>query len=656
MGNPSAGKRKLIGLGTAVAVCAVIAAAVTWGIMALVGGPEWENTAPPADPAAGIPAGTRLDLSAGNRRALVPGLYDWSRAGYRGGQELPGAAQINPDPACRIDATGYGVTANDGQDDTDAIQYVIDQVKEHCSPGAGYDKLSLIALPSGTIDVSHQIGVDADFLVIRGAADGGTKLVFRPDDNTAYDTLTSDGSDWDENAMTSGDGKGGWLWPGRALFKVQSRAVHEDYQKDYEKADDDRKDLFEGTVNVHWKSGVKLAEKPGDAGYAARLGDTTITLAGKPRDITVGGLVNVRAANSASFYRAMGAGADPGKWQNLHMRQQIFTVTKVDGKTITLDKPLEYDVPVSSTSDGSAEIDGKSYDSKVAPIVDPVVGVGIENLSITQDTGLDAAAAAHNYGNMDPAHAMNGIVLKWVADCWVRGVRTEMTGSHPLVTEEAYHVQIVGNSFTGAWNKGKGGNGYFRGSRVWDSLYAENTTRGLRHFTFQWSASGNVVIGNDFDSDLNLHGGWERNNLFELNKVAVPFEHRSGNCSANCGEEGGGGPDESAWYPIWWGAGAKAVKWSGATGPRNVFHGNELTKQETQGGPFAPFYPDKTAVYQFGWGGTTWQPLSTKDGPIADWAGHEKDDYSGGSSEGGSGVFTGVAEPGASIFLKEVAR
>ena len=240
------------------------------------------------------------------------------------------------------------------------------------------------------------------------------------------------------------------------------------------------------------------------------------------------------------------------------MRQQIFTVTAVDtaNRTVTLNKPLEFDVPVDSTSDGSPPIGSAAYASKVSPLVDPVVGVGFENLAFTQDIpGLDRAAAVHNYGNMAPAQEMHGIVFKWAADSWVSGVRAEMTGSHPIVTEEAYHLQIVGNSLDGAWNKGKGGNGYFRGSRVWDSLYAGNTSRNLRHFTFQWSASGNVVIGNDFDSDLNLHGGWERNNLFENNTVTVPFEHRSANCTTNCGEEGGGGIDASTWFPIWWAAG-----------------------------------------------------------------------------------------------------
>ena len=299
-------------------------------------------------------------------------------------------------------------------------------------------------------------------------------------------------------------------------------------------------------------------------------------------NLRVGGLVNIRAANSLKFYAQQDIQPTDGTLQNIHMRQQIFTVTAGDtaNRTLTLNKPLEYDVPVTSVSDGSAPIDGAAYDSKAAPIVDPVVGVGFEDFSLTQDIpGLDPADAVHNYGNMSPADEMHGIVFKWAADSWVRGIRTETTGSHPIVTEEAYHLQIVDNQLDGSWNKGKGGNGYFRGSRVWGSLYAGNTSRNLRHFTFQWSASGNVVIGNDFDSDVNLHGGWERNNLIEPNAVAVPYEHRSANCRANCGEEGGGTPDASTWFPIWWAAGKKAVKWSGSSRPRNVFFNNSMSKQ-----------------------------------------------------------------------------
>ncbi|BCB78812.1 hypothetical protein Pflav_052220 [Phytohabitans flavus] len=613
-----------------------------------------------ATPTAAAPL--TLDLSAANRRAPITGLYDWRRAGYRGGAALPGSNDINPSATCQITtaelASQYSVRPGDGVDDTAGLQAAIDAIRTGCSPSAGYTRLSLITLPAGVLNVSQEIHVDADYLVIRGTgADPatGTRIVYRPDANTRYDALTPDGSDWDEDGMVHGQGKGGWLWPGRGLFRVQSRGVHSSYASDYASAPANRKDIFEGTVNVHWKAGVALRGKPGDTAYAARTGDTVVHLASNASmtNLTAGALVNIRAANSTNFYAQQQA--LPTEWplQNLHMRQQIFTISAVDSanRTITVDKPLEYDVPVNSTSDGSAAIDGTVYQSKAAPLVDPVLGVGFESLYITQDMpGLDRADATHNYGNLDPAAQMHGIVFKWAANSWVRGIRAEMTGSHPIVTEEAKNLQIVDNHLDGSWNKGKGGNGYFRGSRVWDSLYASNVSRNLRHFTFQWSASGNVVIGNDFDSDLNLHGGWERNNLFELNTVTVPYAHRSGNCTAHCGEEGGGGPDDSNWYPIWWGAGKKAVKWSGSSGPRNVFFNNAMSKQlGSDTAPYTAYYPDRTRVYQFGWNGRTFQHLDIGGTPIADWAHNEQRDYTG-----GHGVDATRTDPGPSLFLISV--
>ncbi|MFD4637018.1 cellulose binding domain-containing protein [Lentzea sp. NPDC058436] len=623
----SQGLRRAAALGTAGALAAA-------GIAVLV------NVAGAA-PGAG--ALTGLDTSAGNRRAPVSGLYDWSRTGYRGGQNLPGAGEVNPAAACQITAaelaSQFNVRPNDGQDDSAGLQAAIDSIKSTCSPTASYTKLSLITLPAGELAVSRELHVDADHLIIRGAGKDATKITYRPDANTLYDALTPDGSDWDEDGMTSGAGKGGWLWPGRGLFRVQSRGVDPSYASDHAAAPENRKDIFEGTVNVHWKVGAKVAA-------AARTGDRTVSVQSASR-IKAGMFVNVRAANSVKFYEQQQATGTPYPMLNMHMRQQIFTVTSVSGNVVTLDRPLEFDVPVNSTSDGSAPIDGTPYDSKVSPLVDPVEGVGFEDFGFMQAMpGLNQADSVNNYGNMAPAAEMHGIVFKWAANSWVRGVRADMTGSHPIVTEEAKNLQIVNNELDGSWNKGKGGNGYFRGSRVWDSLYAGNTSRNLRHFTFQWSASGNVVIGNDFDSDLNLHGGWERNNLFELNTVRVPYAHRSANCRANCGEEGGGGPDNSNWFPIWWGAGKKAIKWSGASGPRNVFFNNTMTKQTATGGPFTDFYADRTRIYQFGWNGTGYQHLDVGGTPITDWASNEQRDFTG-----GHGVDATRTDPSASLFL-----
>lgn len=649
--------RRLVVVLVVFVVGAVVGGAIVW----------WQSqdesaASTPAAPAE-LPAAAdlpdlppQLDLSAANRRAALPGLPDWSRAGYRDGRPMPGDEETTSDAECVLTADElaeqYGVRPDDRADDTDGIQRAIDHVKAECSPDASYDELSLITLPAGELAVSRQISVDADYLVLRGAgADPatGTRLVFRPDENTRYDSLGEDGADWDEDGMSYESGKGGWLWPGRGLFRIQSRAVHEDYQEDYESAPANRKDLFEGTVNVHWKSGAELADTPDDPGFAARTGDTVVQLSKRPKAFAVGGYVNIRAANTTRFYDEQQALPTEHDLQNIHMRQQIFAVTAVDEdeRTITLDKPLEFDVPVDSVSDGSAEIDGKTYESKAAPLVDPVLGVGLENLFLTQVVdGHDAGEAAHEYGNLSPADQMHGIVFKWAVNGWVRGVTTYLTGSHPVVTEEAKNLQIEGNRFVGAWNKGKGGNGYLRGSRVWDSVYAGNTLRGLRHFTFQWSASGNVFVGNDTDADVNLHGGWERRNLVELNTVTVPYEHRPGNCSRNCGGEGGDTEDESAWYPIWWGAGKKAVKWSGATGPQNVLFNNTMSKQTVAGGEPTACYADRHTIYQFGWDGTTYQHLSEHGAPIDDWAGHELTDFTG-----GNGVDATRTDPGPSLFL-----
>ncbi|MEU7162133.1 endonuclease/exonuclease/phosphatase family protein [Streptomyces chrestomyceticus] len=628
-------------------------------------------------------------LSSQNRRAPQSGLPDWSRAGYRGGQPLPGESAINPDPACRVGparlAADFGVRPDDGADDTLGLQNAIEELRTRCSPYANYDKLSLIELPKGVLNISEQLSVNASFLVIRGQGSNpndGSRLVFRPDETTRYDALTPDGGRWDQQATVfqcqvkpdektpPQTGQGGWIWPGRGLFRVQTLEVADRYKERCAFPPKNREDLFQGSVNQHWASGVKVAEAPGGQGFAARRGDRVIKLQPRTRmeRFPVGGYIWVGAANTQKFYDEQTVPVGSKGIEDLHMRQQVFTIAAVDehNGTVTLDQPLEFDVPVDSTSDGSAPLggtDAKPYASKVTPL-QMVVGVGFENFSFTQDMkglpklhggtyDLSPEDAKHNYGNLAPEYAMHGIVFKWAANSWVRGIRADMTGSHPIVTEVAKNLQIEHNMIDGAWNKGKGGNGYLRGSRVWDSLYAHNTTRNIRHFTFQWSASNNVAIGNDFDSDLNLHGGWERRNLFENNTVRVPYEHRSSNCKANCGGEGGEAKDDSQWFPIWWAAGPKAVKWSGSSGPQNVFFRNTLTKQTRPGGPFENYAPygavgtGAQTVFQFGSDGS--DPSRFQHLPIQDWAHNELRDFSG------QGVNTSRTDAGPSLFLKSLS-
>ena len=595
-------------------------------------------------------------LSTGTASANAP-LPDWSQAGYRGTGNLPSSGEITSNNNCiitttEIQASPYNVIPNDGNDDSAGIQAAIDAIGNNCS--GSFSNLSLIELPSGTLNTSTEIHVDVDYLIIRGqgnnpANSSATKIEFEPGSDTVYDGI----SDFDLNGMTdSGGGKGGWIWPGRGAFRVQTRAVDSSYNSAYSSAPANRKDFYEGSVNFHWKGGIEVAQN-------SLIGDTVLELA-SISGISVGDYVWVGAANSHKMYDRQGV--QSGDRLRGHMRQQIFVVTAVNSgsKTITIDKPLEFDLYINSTADGSSEISGSgsANKSKVIPLT-VVQGVGLENFYLTQIVpGHAPSEAVFNYNNIAKEQAVHGMVFKWAVDSYAKDVRTYMTGSHPIVTEMSKNLQFEDNYFEGSWNKGKGGNGYFRNSKLWDSLIKNNTTIGLRHLTLQWSASGNVVTGNTLDSDINLHGGWERYNLIENNIVNIPFNHRD--CNPNC--SGG----EGTWYPIWWAAGYHAGGWSGATGPQNVFFNNTLRKQLSAGGAYtdyAPYGTNANTVYQFGWDrntatGSEWVHLAINGTDIETWTHNETVNFLAGTNVGVNAecTFAGSSLIGASITCGGVTQ
>jgi hypothetical protein len=469
----------------------------------------------------------------------------------------------------------------------------------------------------------------------------------------------------------------GWYWPGRGTFRVQTRAVHEDYESDYQSAPANRKDIYEGSVNFHWKSGLEVDQS---GTYAARRGERVIRLDADVKSseiaaIEPGSYVWVGAANTEKMYEYQTVPRE--YWERLHMRTQIFKVESVNSSagTITVDKPLELDLIANSAADGSTPIGGsKPYPSRVTPLT-IIEGVGFRDFYLILDLqGLPAndggtysytvAQAMRNYGNMAPEYAMHGLVFKWAANCWVENVHTYMTGSHPFVTEQVRNIEVKGCLFDGSWNKGGGGNGYFRLSRAWGCLVYKNILRNLRHLTLQWSSSGNVVVGNDLDCEINLHGGWERNNLIEMNVIRIPYNHSHTNCTIGCDHIDGVGAGET-WYPIYWSAGAKAGKWSGSTGPRNIFFNNIMQKQITADGPYEdylPYYDSRggsdAVVFVFGWdrdltSEKQWVHLRMNGDVITDWAGNELVDYTRAPN---NGVNARLRFDGQSLFLSDVPR
>jgi hypothetical protein len=91
------------------------------------------------------------------------------------------------------------------------------------------------------------------------------------------------------------------------------------------------------------------------------------------------------------------------------------------------------------------------------------------------------------------------------------------------------------------------------------------------------------------------------------------------------------------------------VKWSGSSGPRNVFFNNAMTKQVTAGAAYTDYYADRHRIYQFGWDGAAFHHLDAGGTPITDWAHNEQRDFTG-----GHGVDATKTDAAGSLFLKSV--
>jgi len=502
--------------------------------------------------------------------------------GYNQGANLP--SEFNH----TIVAVEHGVIANDGQDDSSAIQAIIDSLSD--SP----NRLTLIQLPSGEINLAQEIHIDKSGVVIAGAGSNpntGSKIVINA--WSPYGIDASNAPDFDKK-----------YWPGFGAFRVETRQKHANEPN------------YEGSINFHWKHSIEFSQ-------SANEGDTKVKLeSGAASKFSVGDLIYIGAASDKAFLDLGEVPSDRRDASHIktgHMRTQLFNVLAVDNdtNTVTLDRPLEFDIPLQNES---------GYNSRAMPVT-AIKNFGLQDFYLTMDTagtncedynsGLysdsNPNGVLHRYENVCAENAIHGIILKWVQGGWVDNVNIEMIGSHPIVSEFAKDITISNNTIDGSWNKGAGGNGYIRGSKLYDSWIHNNSIKNIRHLALQWSATGNIVENNFLNVDLNLHGGWERHNLIRNNTIEVPFEHRSW---AN------GAPEPNAtWQPIWVGSGDHASKWSGPTGPNNVFVNNTLKKALTDDASISRWglFDSPDVEYAVNWDGSKYQHVNIDGNPAATW-------------------------------------
>ncbi len=528
--------------------------------------------------------------------------YSIAAPGYNQGASLPSQFDNT------INAIDYGVVANDGLDDAAALQYIIDNIVN-----SSLNQYTVIQLPPGEVTLNDEVHIDKSGLVIRGSgsdSQSGTRVVVKS--WSPYGVDASNAPDFDKK-----------YWPGFGAFRVETRQKHANELN------------YEGSINFHWKHAIEFAQ-------SASLGDTEVKLeSGKASQFGVGQLIYIGAASDSAF---LDLGQVPSSRRGAshittgHMRTQLFNVISVDesNDTVTLDRPLEFDIPLQNES---------GYNSRAMPVT-AIKNFGFQDFYLTMDkTGTACASyntsqytssnpngVLHRYENVCPSDAIHGIIMKWAQNGWVDNVKIEMIGSHPIVSEFAKDLTISNNIIKGSWNKGAGGNGYIRGSKLYDSWIHNNDIQDIRHLALQWSATGNIVEDNYLNVDLNLHGGWERNNLIRNNTIEVPFEHRSW---AN------GAPEANAtWQPIWVGSGDHASKWSGPTGPNNVFVDNTLKKAKTAGAAISTWglFDSPGVEYAFNWDGTKYKHVNVNGEPSPSW-----------NQEIAEGVYAQIPDSGVSI-------
>ena len=201
------------------------------------------------------------------------------------------------------------------------------------------------------------------------------------------------------------------------------------------------------------------------------------------------------------------------KWfkEKPYLRQGIYKVRSISSEKIILEDTLDISYPAGA----------KVY------AVKPIVNITLENLTIIQGTqeGFNYDTIKHTYENLFPDYRVDAIHVKWGANILLKNITVKFAGRHALNLEYCYGVKIKNLKVFGSLNKGKGGNGYVRFSKTHKSVLEHCYIEGIRHLTFQWASSRNVVRNCTLKVDVNFHGGFERFNKVISSEIIIPKEH-----------------------------------------------------------------------------------------------------------------------------------
>lgn len=238
---------------------------------------------------------------------------------------------------------------------------------------------------------------------------------------------------------------------------------------------------------------------------SANRGDKVISLAGWPEDARYAWF---GAPNDDEFFDAIG---DTNWREDAPWIRQFIAEIAGHGKGYII---LKQGLPVAFPA---------GTEVRVARMV---TGVELSGFTLTQqvpEASLEEVTGV--YENSAPEYAVDGIRFDWAAECETRDVTLHGVGRHPLVFENSRDVRALDMHIDGAWNKGKGGNGYVRFARSFDCELTGSEVRNIRHLAFQWGAAHNRVSNSTLLTDINFHGGYSQSNVVTNTTISPPSTH-----------------------------------------------------------------------------------------------------------------------------------
>lgn len=195
-------------------------------------------------------------------------------------------------------------------------------------------------------------------------------------------------------------------------------------------------------------------------------------------------------------------------WAN-YSAGQIVKITGIAGNTLTLERPLRHDYPLTRAPQ-IRRMNANKHS-------------GVENLKLERLTAGDSTTRNNQYT----------IHFSYAAEGWVRGVHSHKAfGSH-VAMDNSTKIDMTGSYLEDAHEYDDGGSGYGvkLQARSGECLIENNIFRRLRHsILLQSGANGNVFGYNysrdtqsdshpSWAGDIALHGNYPYANLFEGNIV-----------------------------------------------------------------------------------------------------------------------------------------